>query len=116
MPRLNNEYRAMLESCQSQDNVARLFNVSRSAIVRLVRRVNATGSLSDRPRPGTPRVTSVRLDNFIRLCHLRDRYVTVQSTAWTVMGNRGRTISRNTVRNRLRDRGFRCRRPYHGPV
>ena len=61
-------------------------------------------------------MTSVRQDNFIRLCHLRDRYVTAQSTAWTVMGNRGRTISRNTVRNRLRDRGIRCRRPYHGPV
>ena len=106
----------MFESGQSQDNVAKRFNVSQSTIVRLVRRVNATGSLSDRPRPCAPRVTSVRQDNFIRLRHLRDRNVTAQSTVSTVMGIRGRTISRKTVRNRLNDRGIRCRKPYHGPV
>ena len=106
----------MLECGRSQDNVARRFNVSRSTITRLVHRVIVTGGLSDRPRPGAPRVTSVRQDNFIRQRHLRDRYVTAESTALTVNWNRGRTISRNTVRNRLRDRGIRCRRPYRGPV
>ena len=120
MPRLNNEDRAralgMLECGRSQDYVARRFNVSRSTITRLVHRVNVTGSLSDRSRPGAPRVTSVQQDNFIRQRHLRDRYVTAESTALTVNGNRGRTISRNTVRYRLRDRGIRCRRPYRGPV
>ena len=120
MPRLNNEDRARalgkLECGRSQDYVARRFNVSRSTITWLVHRVNVTGSLSDRSRPGAPRVTSVRQDNFIRQRHLRDRYVTAESTALTVNGNRGRTISRNTVRNRLRDRGIRCRRPYRGPV
>ena len=74
MPRLNNEGRTraleMLERGRSQDYVARRFNVSRSTIVRLVRHVNATGSLSDRLRPGAPPVTSVRQDNFIRLRHL----------------------------------------------
>ena len=120
MPRLNNEDRAralgMLECGQTQDNVARRFNVARSTITRLVQRVNVTGSLSDRPRPGAPRVTSVRQDTHIRLRHLRDRYVTAESSASLVMGNRGRTISRSTVRNRLRERGISCRRPYCGPV
>ena len=120
MPRLNNEDRARalrrLECCRSQDYVARSYNVSRSTITRLVHRVNVTGSLSDRPRPGVPRVTSVRQDNFIRQRQLRDRYVTAGSTALIVNGNHGRTISRKTVRNRLRDRGIRCRRPYRGPV
>ena len=90
--------------------------MSRSTITRLVQRVNATGSLSDRPRPGAPRVTSVRQDNFLRLRHLRDRYVTAQSTASTMVGNRGRIIRRNTVRNRLGEHGISCRRPYRGPV
>ena len=85
MPRLINEDRArafrMLECGRSQDYVARRFNVSRSTITRLVHRVYVTGSLSDRPRPGAPRVTSVRQDNFIRQRHLRDRYVTAESTA-----------------------------------
>ena len=48
MPRLNNENRArasgMLERSRSQDYVARRFNVSRSPIVRLVRRVNVTSA------------------------------------------------------------------------
>lgn len=120
MPRLSNEDRAralgMLESGRSQDYVARRFNVARSTVVRLVQRVNVTGSLADRPRSGAPRVTSVRQDNFIRQRHLRDRYLTAQSTADTVVGNRGRPISRNTVRNRLRDRGISCRRPYRGAI
>ena len=66
MPRLNNENRTralgMLECGISQNDVARRFGVSRSTIARLVQRVNTTGSLSDRPRSGAPRVTSVRQD------------------------------------------------------
>ena len=51
---------------------------------------------------------STRQDNFLRQRHLHDRYVTAEPTAATLVGNRGRTISRNTVRNRLRDRGLIC--------
>ena len=120
MPRLNNEDlgRAigMLECGQTQDNVARRFNMARSTITRLVHRVNVTGSLSDRPRPGALRVTSVRQDTHILLHHLGDRYVTAESTASLVIGNCERTISRNTVRNQLRERGISCRRPYCGLV
>ena len=120
MPRLNNEDRAralgMLESGRTQDYVARHFNVSRRTVTRLVQRVNATGSLADRPRSGAPRVTSVRQDVYIRQRHLRDRFVTAQSTSSLVLGNRGRTISRNTVRNRLREHGISCRRPLRGVI
>ena len=48
--------------------------------------------------------------------HSRNRYLAAQSTADIIGGNRGRTTSRNTVRNRLRDRGISCRRPYRGPI
>ena len=48
VPRLYNEDRAqalgMLECGQTQDNVARRFNVSRSTITRLRQRVNVTRS------------------------------------------------------------------------
>ena len=47
---------------------------------------------------------------------LRDRFVTAESTSGLVVGNHGRPISRHTIRNHLRERGIRCRRPYHGPV
>jgi transposase len=85
-------------------------NVSRSTIWRLVRRVRVTGTFADRPRSGRPRVTSVRQDNFICHRHLRDRFVTGESTSRLVVGNRGRPISHYTVRRRLRERGITCRR------
>ena len=123
MPRLSNEERAcivgMLEMGCSQTHVARRFNVSRSTIVRLVRRINITGSLRDRPRPRPPRVTSVRQDNFIRQRHLRNRLATaisIYSTSPSCLGNRGRHISSNTVRRRLRERGINCWIPYRGMV
>ena len=103
MPRLNNENRTralgMLECGISQNDVASRFGVSISTIARLVQRVNTTGSLSDRPRSGAPRVTSVRQDVFIRQRYLRDRFTTSKSTSAVVVGNRGRAVSRNTVRN-----------------
>ena len=58
-------------------------------------------------------MTSVRQDNFIRL---RDRFVTAESTSRLVVGNRGRPISRYTVRRRLRERRITCHRPYRGLV
>ena len=114
MPRLNSEERdlvlAMLECGRSQEQVARRFNVLRSTIWRLVRRVRVMGTFADRlPRSGRPRVTSVRQDNFIRQRHLRDRFVTAESKSRVVVGNHGRPISRYTVRRRLRECGITCR-------
>ena len=57
-------------------------------------------------------VASVRQDNVIRQCNLRDRLVTAESTSRLVVVNRGRPISRYTVRRRLREREITCRRPY----
>ena len=105
----------MLECRRTQEQVVRRFNVLRSTIRRLVRRVTVTGTFADRPRSGRPRVTSVRQDNFIRR-HLRDRFVTAESTSCVVVGNRARSIRRYTVRKRLRERGITCRRPYRGLV
>ena len=106
----------MLECWRTQEQVARRFNISRWTIRRLVRRARVTGTFADRPRSGRPRVTSVRQHNFIRQPHLRDRFVTAESTSRVVVGNRGRPISLYTVGRRLRERGITCRRPYLGLV
>ena len=120
MPRLNSEERArvlaMLECGRTQDQVARRLNVLRSAIRCLVRHVRVTGTFASRPHLGRPRVTSVRQDNFIRQRHLRDRFVTAESTSHAVVGNRGRPIRHYTVRRRFRECGITCRRPYRGLV
>ena len=45
---------------------------------------------ADRPRSGRPLVTSVRQDNYVRQRHLRDRFVTAESTSRLVVGKHGR--------------------------
>ena len=60
--RLDNENRSrilgLLEAGISRFEAARRFNISRSTIVRLVRRVGQIGTVSGRLRPSAPRVTS----------------------------------------------------------
>ena len=85
---------ALLEYGRTQEQVARRFNVSRSAIRRLVRHVIVTGPFADRPRSGRPRVTSVRQDNFICQRHLRNSFVMAESTSPVVVGNSDRPINR----------------------
>ena len=120
MPRLNNDNRnrilGLLQGGLTQIIVAIRFNVNRSKISRLVQRYNATGSVSDRPRPGAMRATTERQDVYIRQRHLRNRFLTALSMANLVVGTRGRQIHRNTVTKRLRDYGIRCRKPIKVPV
>ena len=90
--------------------------MARSTISRLVQRYNVTGSVKDRPRPGAQRITTRRQDVYIRLRHLRNRFLTASATARITVGNRGRPIHRLTVMNRLKAHGIRSRRPYKGII
>lgn len=118
MPRLTEAQRnnaiGHLEAGESQSAIARQLNVSQSTIARLWHRYQQHGSSRDRPRSGRPRVTTPAQDRFIRLRHLRNRFTTASSTTSVVPGLR--TISDQTVRNRLREAGIRSRRPLRGPV
>ena len=119
MPRLTKTEReravGMLESRVAVSVVARRFNCSLQTIYNLQERVQRTGSTSDRPRSGQPRVTTHRQDAYIRQMHLRNRFQTTTSTARQVAGRRGQ-VSASTVRRRLRAAGLHARRPYVGPV
>ncbi len=120
MPRLSNDNRnrilGLLDAGVSQAEAARRYNVARSTIVRLVRRVAVTGNVADRPRTGQPRVTTRRQDVYIRQRHLRERFLNAQQTASIVIGNRGVPIHRRTVSRRLRERHIRCHRAYCGQI
>jgi len=105
---------ALLLEGRGQQQVAARFNVHISTIERLVRRMRETGRLADRPRTGRPRVTTPRQDRAIRLAHLRNRHRTASETANNIIGDHGRHIHADTVRNRLRVHGLRARRPYVG--
>jgi len=76
--------------------VARRLNDQRSSITVHTRRVRENGTFADRPRSGAPRVTTVRQNNYIRQHHLRDKFLTVESTCSKRVGNRGVPVSRYT--------------------
>ena len=106
----------MLAGGISPANVARTFNVHVSTITRLRERFRITGRTDDAPRSGRPPCTTRRQDRYITVTHLRDRFRPATRTAAAMRGRRNRTISAQTVRNRLRASGLNARRPYNGPV
>ena len=120
MPRLSAVQReqaiGMLMGGISQPAVARHFNVAKSTVLRLVRRLEETGSTRDRPRPGQPRVTTPNQDRRIRLIHLRDRFQSAVQTAAIIPGRHNPRISAKTVLRRLREHNIRPRRAFVGPV
>ena len=99
---------------QKQADVAHALNVSQSTISRLWNRFRQSGSTADAPRSGRPRVTTPAQDRFIRLRHLRNRFLSAQSTVQALPGNQ--KISRQTVRNRIHGARLRVYRPYQGNV
>ena len=99
----------MLRANATVSAVARAFNVKRDTIQKLRIRFQASGSVSDTPRSGRPRVTTAVEDNRIRVTHLRDRFQTASKTAREWPGRR--PISRFTVRRRLKAHGIVARQP-----
>ena len=120
MPRLSKEERAqaigMLIAGASKIEVARRFGCTHAVVYRLEMRYRQTGSTLDRPRIGRPRVTTARQDRRIRVQHLRERFRTATLTASETLGIHNPRISSQTVINRLREHGIRCRRRVVGLV
>ena len=114
MPRLNQNQRiqalAMLARRDNVSNVSRAFGCHRNTIIRLNQRLQQTGGVVDRSRPGRPRVTNHRTDRFITLMHLQHRFQT--------SSERQNVISQQIVLRRLRQawQPIRPRRPYVGQV
>ena len=93
-------------------------------ITRLIQRYRVTGRTADRPqryrvtdrtanrpRSGRPCVTTANEDRHRHILHLRNRFLTVTSSAGTGLRY---VISRHTVRRRLRQHGIRAYRPFRG--
>ncbi|XP_041349340.1 uncharacterized protein LOC121368667 [Gigantopelta aegis] len=115
MPRLTPEQReralGMIQMGTTHAHIARTFGCSRVTVTNLMQRYMQTGQTSGRPRTGRPRVTSPRDDRYLRTLHLRNRFLTVTSSAMNTLGHR---VSRQTVARRLRTHGIRAYRPYRG--
>ena len=100
----------MLQANMNVTAVARTLGCKRLAIHRLRRCFQMTGSTKDRPRSGRPKVTSPADDRFIRLRHLRDRFLPATSSTNVVQGRR---VSARTIRRRLNANGLR---PHKGLI
>jgi transposase len=85
MPRLDTATRNIVigrfQAGESKNAVARLYNVHRSTISRLLQRYQQSGSTANHQRSGRPRITSATQDRYIRVLHLRNRTVTARETA-----------------------------------
>ena len=78
----------MLQMGGSQRHIARTFNCTTTTINKLFQRLRQTGSTKDRPRSGRPRVTTPCEDRQLRTRHLRNRFLTVTSSAMTGLNHR----------------------------
>ena len=65
----------MLTGGMMVKEVAQHFHVSESAISRLRTKYRQTGTIKDRPRPGRPRKTTQREDNFKVTSSRRNRFL-----------------------------------------
>ena len=115
MPRLTAEQReraiGMLQLGASHSHVARIMGCSKKTITRLMTRFRTTGRTADRPRTGRPPVTTPQEDRHLRVLHLRNRFLTVTSSATTSLTQQ---VSRRTISRRLRRFGIRAYRPFRG--
>ena len=78
MPRLGNEQRyemvGMSRANATVAGVVNHFGMSRECINSLRNRLQATGTVNDRPRSGRSRATAAAKDRHIRTMHLRNRF------------------------------------------
>ncbi|CAG2198640.1 unnamed protein product [Mytilus edulis] len=112
-PALRERAIGMIQAGMGMTAVSRAIGCKRLTLYRLQQRFQGTGSTADRPRSGRPRVTTIADDRFIRIRHLRDRFMPPRASTGVVQGRR---ISAQTVRRRLRSFNLRPRRAYRRPT
>ena len=95
-------------------DVANQLNIHRSTIIPLRDSHRATGTVSDRPRSGRPKVTTQHEDRYIAVTVARRHFLDGPSLERMLRQQQGpgaRCISVQTVRNRVRASGFISRKP-----
>ena len=106
---------AWIQSGLTYRTIGGRLGVSASVICRLKQRLQTTGRVKERPRPGRPRLTDVRTDRFIVRQALTKRTNTANRIRNLVRVTANLNVSENTVRRRLRAAGLSSRVPARRP-
>ena len=101
----------MIQAGITNRQVAIALNCDHRIIDRLWDRDVQTGTTTDRPRSGRPRVTSARDDQYIAKCALRQRSLNSRRLREQFRAGTNINVSDQTIRNRLHARNLRARRP-----
>ena len=91
-----------------------MFNRHPSIILRLNRKVNETGNVTDINRSPRHIVTKRQQSQIMIRSHMANRTKTAVVTASRIVENHGRWMSAKTVRNRLKAVGSRVKGSYVG--
>lgn len=97
----------LVQEGYSMNAVARMIGVSRCCVQQIIKKHKETGTVADRHRPGRPKSTTSRQDRELVRLSLRDRKVTAPDLKcmWTMASET--TVSVQTVRRRLLEKGLR---------
>lgn len=101
----------MIEAGSTHRQVAIALNRDHRIIDRLWDRYELTGTTTDRPRSGRPRVTSARDDRYLVNCALRQRSINSRRLREQFRAGTNINVSDQTIRNRLHAANLMARRP-----
>ncbi|PSN34376.1 hypothetical protein C0J52_07828 [Blattella germanica] len=105
----------IIENGGTQADAARVLNTGKGVISRMWSRYREFGSPAER-HPGKSRVTTAAQDRFLHLRALRDRTSTANMLRSALQNVENVTVTTQTVRNRLHERGLNARRPLRCPA
>ncbi|GFU77500.1 transposable element Tcb2 transposase [Trichonephila clavipes] len=100
-----------IEEGRKITDVARVFDIAHSVVLRLWKSFKTTGMCSRRHGGGRVRSMMPAEDRYIVLSAKRNRRTTAQQVANQFLAASGKQISRKTVARRLRGGGLYARRP-----
>ena len=97
----------LVQEGYSMNRVAKMVGVSRCCVQEIMKKHKETCTVADRHRPGRPKASTARQDReLVRLC-LRDRKATAPDLKCRWTEACGTTVSVQTVRRRLLNKGLR---------
>ena len=100
----------------SMSLTATIVRRSKSVVGRVIKRYYEENSLAEKKKTGRPRKTTIREDREIVRMSMKDRFETAASISREFSKTSGKSISRDSVSRRLKDRGLYAMVPLSKPL